>query len=56
MTMVFVRLSPTTFAVIKDVLKAKLDKILRANLLNSTALPVMLDSSETWPTMNKEEQ
>ena len=40
----------------KDVLKAKLDKILHVNLFNSTVLPVILYTSETWATIKTEKQ
>ncbi len=44
------------FNSIKDVLKSKIDRTLRAHLFNSTVLPAMLYASETWATTKREEQ
>ncbi len=44
------------FTTIKDVLKAKVDKNLHNNLLNSTILVAMLYAREMWVTLKKEDQ
>ncbi|VDM29720.1 unnamed protein product [Toxocara canis] len=44
------------FNSIKDVLKKKMSKTLRAHLFNSTVLPAMLYASETWATTKNEER
>ena len=47
--------SGRAFTMIKDVLIAKLEKTLYANLFNSIILPAMLYTSEMWVTMKEEE-
>ena len=42
--------------IVKDVLKAKLDKTLHANLFNSTILPATFYKNKTWATIKNEEQ
>ena len=44
------------FTTIKDMLKAKLNKILCANLFSTIIFPVMLLTSKMWATTKKEEQ
>ena len=49
-----IRLGWKVLNMIKDMLKAKLDKTLHANLFNCTTLPAMIYSSKTWATMKKD--
>ena len=44
------------FTTPKNVFKAKLDKILRANLFNNSILPAMLYANEMGPTSKRKEQ
>ncbi|VDM29517.1 unnamed protein product [Toxocara canis] len=44
------------FNSIKDMLKKKMSKTLRAHLFNITVLPAMLYASEIWTTTKNEER
>ena len=50
------RRSGGVFTTIKDVLKANLDKTLRANHFNNSILPAMVYTDEMWSTIKMEEQ